>query len=983
MNNKMKVIFLLVCAGLLFCSCGDESSKIVKSETLGYESYESVKDIPDCSGENEGQLIWFESKSQMRICDDGRWYVLKSDDDLNDSNFDFSCYSKMSNDSSGYSVICNGDSIGFVHNGVSYENKGSKDKECTLLFVNGDTLEIACDSLASFFVRDSSGKLVPKELNLDSEQVALELESIGGVSQKGPFVTGSEVVAYELQNGRTLKQTGFSFQGKISNDKGEFNIRTVKLTSQYAYLVAKGVFLNEVSGKKSDSQIQLSAITDLRNRNSANINILTHLEYERVIYLVTKKKKTVAEAKKQAQKEIFDIFHIDSKNFIGNSEDLAIGGSSEADAALLAISVMLLGDGKTADLSKLLNSMSSSIAESGVCDSSIVFNIADWAAKADSSNVFERIRQNVQNLGLSLKVADFEKYVRFFWNFEYGLGKCDSLGMMTLAKYGRFKDSNVRFVCEEKYGSRSWRFSTTFENEISDFKPAVDGALDTGRLGNVYVFDSLLAISNGLGWRLAEDIEQKYGGCRKEIAGKIVRDSLEVFTGFYTGCYRQQFTSSFEGNEPEYDLQHYRCDFEKHRWSIVDDCTDIDTYGWVPSTDGAVKYGDSVGTSLIGNDNRSRYYSNENGKYCYVYDSLDGKWRYTDYRACEDVFTGCTKARVGKAVAVEAFYTMICTDSLVFDDVFLDGGENILGADCESWVAGSIDENRHYVCDNGAWRNATEMEETVGEPCLDHTDTTYSKDSQYACFTGVVVNDFIRKIVPGWKKVSDLSLPKTQKEYLNDELTYGTITDARDNRVYETIKIGEDEWLAENMLYLNILSMNPSQSCYGDRTSGCEMWRIYTWSTAMSLNGSYLMSSAKKMVSGQHSGICPDGWHIPSVEESEALLAAAGSFEALLSAKRNVLRVNDRAFVVTRENDEAFYLRGSNISGFTAVCGYQMWNDYERPESKICWWTSNEVSDTEANAFCAGLDEDLKLIETHLKEEELPVRCVKDKAEED
>lgn len=996
MITRIYVSFLMCFNAILFCSCGDESTKVVKNETLDYESYETATDLPDCTDENEGSLIWIERDSQMRICDDERWYVLKTGDDSGDSDFNFSCYTKMSKDSSGYSVICNGDSIGFVHNGIAYENNGKKDKECSLLFVNGDTLEIACDSLASFFVRDSSGKLVPKELDLDEEQVALELESIGGFSQKGPLVTGSEVVAYELQNGRTLKQTGISFQGRISNDKGEFNIRSVKLTSQYAYLVAKGVYLNEVTGQKSDAQIQLNAITDLRNRNSANINILTHLEYERVAYLVTKKKMMVAEAKKQAQKEIFDIFHIDSEKFTGRSEDLTIGGTSEADAALLAISVMLQGDGRTADLSKLLNSMSSSIVESGVCDSSVLSNIADWAAKADSSNAFEQIRENVKNLGLSSKVADFEKHIRHFWNEEYGLGQCDSLGKMASAKYGRYKDSYERFVCEEKYGSRNWRIATTLETDVLNFKSAADGALDTGASGNVYVFDSSLAVSNGLGWRLAEHVEMKYGGCRKEIAGKIVRDTLESMTAHDVDCYNQQFTRSFDGDEPEYDLQHYWCDFENHKWSVVDNCEMLDTYGWKSSTDGAVKYGDSVGTSLYGND-YSPYYSSENGKYCYVYDSLDGKWRSAVFETCDKINVGCTKARIGKVIAIDEYGVRVCMDDLNVGYAYLDAGENILDVDCEPWVTGIIDNNRHYVCDNGNWRNATKMEENVGEPCFDHSDTTYSKNSEYACFTGVVVNDFFRKILPGWKKVSDLSLPKTQKEYLNDELTYGTITDSRDNRVYETIKIGKDEWFAENLLYLNVLTMHPSESCYGDNTSGCEMWRVYNWSAAMNLNGTYLSSSAQEVLSKQHSGICPEGWHVPSVEESEALLAAAGSFGALLSAKRNVLPSKDREQDTYEIYTGLYYQRGSNSSGFSGVVGAGAKSldvnyssaeidtnfVFDKSDSKICWWTSAEISNTDANVFCASLDEDQSLIEIRSKEDELPVRCVKDKTEEE
>ena len=49
--------------------------------------------------------------------------------------------------------------------------------------------------------------------------VSHENKTISGVSQKGPFITGSSVTVQEL-NGESLVQTGISFKGKISSDRG-------------------------------------------------------------------------------------------------------------------------------------------------------------------------------------------------------------------------------------------------------------------------------------------------------------------------------------------------------------------------------------------------------------------------------------------------------------------------------------------------------------------------------------------------------------------------------------------------------------------------------------------------------------------------------------------------------------------------------------------------------------------------------------------
>ena len=80
-------------------------------------------------------------------------------------------------------------------------------------------------------------------------------------------MNGSSITVQEL-DGKTLAQTGKSFKGKISNDKGEFSVSSVSLASQYAILEASGYFRNEVTGEKSSSTITLNAITDLSNRKN-------------------------------------------------------------------------------------------------------------------------------------------------------------------------------------------------------------------------------------------------------------------------------------------------------------------------------------------------------------------------------------------------------------------------------------------------------------------------------------------------------------------------------------------------------------------------------------------------------------------------------------------------------------------------------------------------------------------------------------------
>ena len=258
----------------------------------------------------------------------------------------------------------------------------------------------------------------------DAGIVAVTDWEVAGVSQKGPFVTGSAVTVQEL-DGITLKQTGKSFKGTIKSDKGDFAIKDINLESQYAILEASGYYRDEISGKKSSSQVTLRALTDLKDRKHVNINLLTHLEYERVMYLVTEKKKSIAEAKEQAEKEVLATFGIEGD--FAESEDLNIFETGDGNAALLAISVLLQSDVDVAGLTERMGEFSISLAEGGSWDDADTKTaIADWACDVDLKGSLSKVRKNVEDWKYADTVPAFEKYVSNFWWDNYGLGVCNT-----------------------------------------------------------------------------------------------------------------------------------------------------------------------------------------------------------------------------------------------------------------------------------------------------------------------------------------------------------------------------------------------------------------------------------------------------------------------------------------------------------------------------------------------------------------------------
>ncbi|MDR0516969.1 MAG: fibrobacter succinogenes major paralogous domain-containing protein [Fibromonadaceae bacterium] len=96
----------------------------------------------------------------------------------------------------------------------------------------------------------------------------------------------------------------------------------------------------------------------------------------------------------------------------------------------------------------------------------------------------------------------------------------------------------------------------------------------------------------------------------------------------------------------------------------------------------------------------------------------------------------------------------------------------------------------------------------------------------------------------------------------------GSLTDTRDKKVYETVVIGTQTWMTENLSY------NAAGSkCYGNYAANCDKHgRLYDWATALDLPSSCNSASCSGQVKEKHKGICPSGWHIPSMEDWNKLM---------------------------------------------------------------------------------------------------------------
>lgn len=265
----------------------------------------------------------------------------------------------------------------------------------------------------------------------DETIVALKDKTITGVSQKGPFVKGSSVTVQEL-DGETFAQTGKSFKGKIISDAGDFELDIKSLISQYVLIEANGYFFNEITGGKSNAPITLNAFSNIRERDNVNINLLTHLAYERTLYLVTKEDMPFSKAKKQAEQEVLKSFGIEEE--FNDAEELNIFGTENANAALLAISILMQHDGicdwcsaQEAALSERLANYSLDIETDGIWnDIETQTKIADQFSYSILEEHKTHYTENITQWGISTEIPAFEKYIGVFWWTNYGLGACNA-----------------------------------------------------------------------------------------------------------------------------------------------------------------------------------------------------------------------------------------------------------------------------------------------------------------------------------------------------------------------------------------------------------------------------------------------------------------------------------------------------------------------------------------------------------------------------
>ena len=586
--------------------------------------------------------------------------------------------------------------------------------------------------------------------------------NVTGLAQKGPFVKGS-VVTLQGVDCKTMEFTDEIFEGSVINDDGEYVVENVNLSVACALLEVTGYYLNENTGKKSTGEVSLHALTDLSDRKNVNINVFTELEYKRVMNLVTEKKVSFADAKKQAEREVLTAFDVNAENGdFSLFEDLDVFEKGKANEALHDVSVMLQADLDASELSERLENIAADIAKDG-----------EWN---DRASVIPASSSSTEGKGT------------------------------------RSSSSSNVIASEAKQSSDSTKDSYLNPD-------IVYGEMTDPRDGQVY---KTVKIGNQV-W-MAQNLNYADSVKTPSLKGK-------------SWCYN---------NDPE------KCAIagRLYTWAAA-----IDSVKLATDKDNPVDCG--------------------NGKLCGLIGPLQGICPDGWLLPSEKEWSEMDKAVAGKAVQDTSGKFFKTTNGWSGDRNGTDvagfsampagyryGSFNSWGSAAYFWTSAE---------DNG---NLTDWDYN---PAIAHNRSFSTKD--YYSISGLYkyIGMSVR-CVKGESAPVFLEKEESPKAtYLNPKIKYDSIVDSRDGKVYKTVKIGDQTWMAQNLSY----KMN-GRFCYRDSVKYCNSYGgLYLWSAAI---GQFEAECDSKE-SCKIQGICPNGWHVPDTTEWSKLYSAVGRTPNAMQAK--------------------------------------------------------------------------------------------------
>ncbi len=261
---------------------------------------------------------------------------------------------------------------------------------------------------------------------------------LSGFAQKGPYLKGGIVTISELK--ADLTPTGRAFSTTVNSNSGYFGFSDPVNQFAIAELTVEGLYFNEVEGRVSEAPLKLSLITERAKTGLVNINVMSHIEKDRVKFLVAAGS-TFTNAKTQAAREVLAVFGITSVQL---SELMDNAQKSDLNGGLLAMSVILQAHRSVADMSAMITAISNDIKGDGILnDNAIRSDLKTQALTVSMGDV----RKTLWNryVGLEVKTVGIP-------NFESPLNEYNGLGISR----GTMNDITGRSYRTLRIGAQWW-----------------------------------------------------------------------------------------------------------------------------------------------------------------------------------------------------------------------------------------------------------------------------------------------------------------------------------------------------------------------------------------------------------------------------------------------------------------------------------------------------------------------------------------------
>jgi hypothetical protein len=256
----------------------------------------------------------------------------------------------------------------------------------------------------------SNEQIEPKDDPLMIEEPDLIISNgIKGNIQKGPFISGSNVTIQELDS--SIIATGVTFNTTTINDFGGFEIES-KIKAPFLEIITTGFYFDEVKGSISDANLSLRSLALSTDSLLSNVNLLTTLARERIIFLIKNQGFNYDSAKTKSQNEILTIFNIPPDENI-NFNELDISKEGENNGVLLAISIIIQGEQSIGKLSEMISKMILDLKEDGELNSTdIIESIRQNAEQLDLRQIRQNLKLRYLDLGFEANIPPFEKYAK-------------------------------------------------------------------------------------------------------------------------------------------------------------------------------------------------------------------------------------------------------------------------------------------------------------------------------------------------------------------------------------------------------------------------------------------------------------------------------------------------------------------------------------------------------------------------------------------